>query len=58
MMALNAGAALRPLRHYNFAILWTASPVSSVGAWLHTVAVGAPVVSGTGQASLLRADVE
>lgn len=50
-MTLNAGAALRPLRHRNFAILWTASLVSNVGTWMQTVAVGALVVSRTGQAS-------
>jgi MFS family permease len=50
-MTLNAGAALRPLRYRNFAILWTASLVSNVGTWMQTVAVGALVVSRTGQAS-------
>jgi len=50
-MALNAGAALRPLRYRNFAILWTASLVSNVGTWMQTVAVGALVVARTGQAS-------
>jgi len=48
---LNAGAALRPLRYRNFAILWSASLVSNVGTWMQTVAVGALVVSRTGQAS-------
>jgi MFS family permease len=51
LMVLNAGAALRPLRHRNFAVLWTASLVSNVGTWMQTVAVGALVVSRTGQAS-------
>jgi MFS family permease len=50
-MTLHAGAALRPLRHRNFAVLWTASLVSNVGTWMQTVAVGALVVSRTGQAS-------
>jgi MFS family permease len=50
-MTLNAGAALRPLRYRNFAVLWTASLVSNVGTWMQTVAVGALVVSRTGQAS-------
>src|SRR5215470_11637094 len=50
-MKLHAGAALRPLRYRNFAILWTASLVSNVGTWMQTVAVGALVVSRTGQAS-------
>src|SRR5215467_13124621 len=50
-MTLHAGAALQPLRHRNFAILWSASLVSNVGSWMQTVAVGALVVSRTGQAS-------
>src|SRR5262252_2649833 len=50
-MTLHAGAALRPLRYRNFAVLWTASLVSNVGTWMQTVAVGALVVSRTGQAS-------
>jgi len=45
------GAALRPLRYRNFAVLWTASLVSNVGTWMQTVAVGALVISRTGQAS-------
>jgi MFS family permease len=50
-MTLHVGAALRPLRYRNFAILWSASLVSNVGTWMQTVAVGALVVSRTGQAS-------
>ena len=50
-MTLNAASALRPLRYRNFAILWSASLVSNVGSWMQTVAVGALVVSRTGQAS-------
>jgi MFS family permease len=50
-MTLHAGTALAPLRHRNFAILWTASLVSNVGTWMQTVAIGALVVSRTGQAS-------
>ena len=46
-----AGATLAPLRHRNFAILWTASLVSNVGTWMQTVAIGALVVSKTGEAS-------
>jgi MFS family permease len=45
------GAALRPLRYRNFAVLWSASLVSNVGTWMQTVAVGALVISRTGQAS-------
>jgi MFS family permease len=47
----HAGAALAPLRHRNFAVLWTASLVSNVGTWMQTVAIGALVVSKTGEAS-------
>ena len=50
-MRLSFAAALAPLRHRNFAILWTASLISNVGSWMQTVAVGALVVSRTGQAS-------
>jgi MFS family permease len=50
-MRLDPGASLRPLRHQNFALLWSASLVSNVGSWMQTVAVGALVISRTGQAS-------
>jgi MFS family permease len=50
-VAINAAAALRPLRYRNFAVLWTASLISNVGSWMQTVAVGALVISRTGQAS-------
>jgi MFS family permease len=50
-MRLNAAAALQPLRHRNFAVLWTASLISNIGSWMQTVAVGALVISRTGQAS-------
>ena len=50
-MRLGAAAALRPLRYRSFAVLWTASLVSNVGTWMQTVAVGALVISRTGQAS-------
>ena len=46
-----ATSALRPLAHRNFALLWTASLVSNVGSWMQTVAVGALVISRTGQPS-------
>jgi MFS family permease len=48
---LNAAASLRPLRHRNFALLWWASLISNVGSWMQTVAVGALVISKTGQPS-------
>jgi MFS family permease len=50
-VTVHAGTALAPLRHRNFAILWTASLISNVGTWMQTVAIGALVVSRTGQAS-------
>jgi MFS family permease len=50
-MKAGATAALRPLRYRNFAVLWTASLISNVGSWMQTVAVGALVISRTGQAS-------
>jgi len=50
-MGSGAAAALRPLRYRSFAVLWTASLVSNVGTWMQTVAVGALVISRTGQAS-------
>jgi len=39
------------MRHRNFAVLWSASLVSNIGTWMQTVAVGALVISRTGQAS-------
>ena len=48
---LDSLASLRPLRHRNFAVLWTASLVSNIGTWMQTVAVGALVISRTGEAS-------
>jgi MFS family permease len=48
---VNAGASLRPLRHRNFALLWSASMISNIGSWMQTVAVGALVISRTGDAS-------
>jgi MFS family permease len=48
---LNATASLRPLRHRNFALLWSASMISNIGSWMQTVAVGALVISRTGNAS-------
>jgi MFS family permease len=50
-MRLNAAAALRPLRYRNYAVLWSASLISNIGSWMQTVAVGALVISRTGQAS-------
>ena len=44
-------AALRPLRHRGFALLWSAGLVSNVGTWMQTVAVGALVIDLTSQAA-------
>ncbi len=50
-MSFDAAAALRPLRHRAFTLLWTAGLVSTVGSWMQTVAVGALVISRTGSAT-------
>ena len=43
-------AALRPLQHRNFALVWSAALISNVGTWMETVAVGDLVASRTGEA--------
>ena len=43
-------ASLRPLRHRDFALVWSAALVSNVGSWMQTVAVGVLVTVHTGQA--------
>jgi MFS family permease len=43
-------ATLSPLRHRDFALVWTAALVSNVGSWMQTVAVGVLVTLHTGQA--------
>ncbi len=50
-MRTGPASSLRPLRYRNFSLLWSASLVSNVGSWMQTVAVGALVISRTGQAS-------
>lgn len=45
------GAAFAPLRHRNFALVWSAALISNVGTWMETVAVGDLVAHRTGQAS-------
>src|SRR5438093_1289877 len=44
-------SALRPLRHRNFALLWSAALVSNAGTWMQTIAVGTLVTQLTGRAS-------
>lgn len=42
--------ALAPLRHRNYALVWTAGLISNVGTWMETVAVGSLVAGTTGKA--------
>jgi MFS family permease len=42
---------VRPLRHRSFALLWGAGLVSTIGSWMQAVAVGALLISRTGQAT-------
>ena len=42
--------AFQPLRHRNFALVWSAAMVSNVGTWMETVAVGDLVAQRTGEA--------
>jgi MFS family permease len=42
--------AFAPLRHRNYALVWTAGLVSNVGTWMETVAVGSLVAGTTGKA--------
>lgn len=43
-------SSLRPLRHRNYALLWSGGLVSIIGSWMQTVAVGALIASHTGSA--------
>jgi len=43
--------ALAPFTYRRFALLWSGGLVSTVGSWMQTVAVGALVVSRTGNAT-------
>jgi MFS family permease len=43
--------SLQPFRHRAFTLLWSAGLVSTVGSWMQTVAIGALVISDTGQAT-------
>lgn len=42
-------SALQPLRHRNFALVWSAALLSNVGSWMQTVAVGVLVTARTGR---------
>jgi MFS family permease len=42
--------AFAPLRHRNFALVWSASMISNVGTWMETVGVGDLVANRTGEA--------
>jgi len=42
--------AFAPLRHRNYALVWSAGLISNVGTWMETVAVGDLVAVRTGQA--------
>ena len=42
-------AALAPLRHRNFGLIWFSALVSNIGSWMQTVAVGILVTARTGQ---------
>jgi MFS family permease len=43
--------SVQPLRHRGFALLWGAGLVSTIGSWMQAVAVGALLISRTGQAT-------
>lgn len=43
-------SALRPLRHRNFALLWSASLVSNIGTWMQIVAIGSLLAKDTARA--------
>ncbi len=45
-----ARQSFRPLRHRQFALVWSAALISNTGTWMQTVAVGALVTEATGQA--------
>lgn len=42
--------AFAPLRHRNYALVWTAGLISNIGTWMETVAVGDLVAQRTGEA--------
>jgi MFS family permease len=42
--------AFGPLRHRDFALVWSAAAISNIGTWMETVAVGDLVAQRTGEA--------
>ncbi|HZN14216.1 MAG TPA: MFS transporter [Acidimicrobiales bacterium] len=42
-------ASLRPLRHRDYALVWTSGMISNTGSWMQTVAVGSYVAATTHQ---------
>jgi MFS family permease len=42
-------ASLRPLRHRDYALVWTSGMISNTGSWMQTVAVGSFVAAQTHQ---------
>lgn len=42
-------SSLRPLRHRNYALVWSAALVSNIGTWMQTVALGILVTDRTHQ---------
>jgi MFS family permease len=45
-----SAAALRPFRHRNFVLLWSAGLVSNIGTWMEIVAVGSLLARDTARA--------
>lgn len=43
--------SLAPLRHRNYALLWSGAFVSNIGTWMETVSIGAYVTETTGRAT-------
>lgn len=47
---MNLSRSFAPLRHRQFALLWTGAFLSHIGTWMETIAVGVLVTTTTGQA--------
>lgn len=43
--------SLAPLRHRNYALLWSGAFISNIGTWMETVSIGAYVTETTGRAT-------